>query len=39
MRSEEARSRNLLFLLILRSWLAALDDFRNWLQLGLEARE
>jgi len=20
-------------------WLAALDDFRNWLQLGLEARE
>jgi hypothetical protein len=21
------------------SWLAALDDFRNWLQLGLEARE
>jgi hypothetical protein len=22
-----------------RRWLAALDDFRNWLQLGLEARE
>jgi len=21
------------------SWLAALDDFRNWLQLGPEARE
>ena len=21
------------------SWLAALDDFRNWLQLGLKARE
>jgi hypothetical protein len=20
-------------------WLAALDDFRNWLQLGLPARE
>jgi hypothetical protein len=26
-------------LLILRSWLAALDDFRNWVGLGLEARE
>jgi hypothetical protein len=23
----------------LGSWLAALDDFRNWLGLGLEARE
>jgi len=23
----------------LRGWLAALDDFRNWLQLGLPARE
>jgi hypothetical protein len=22
-----------------REWLAALDDFRNWLRLGLEARE
>jgi hypothetical protein len=22
-----------------RNWLAALDDFRNWFQLGLEARE
>jgi hypothetical protein len=21
------------------SWLAALDDFRNWVGLGLEARE
>ena len=21
------------------NWLAALDDFRNWLELGLEARE
>jgi hypothetical protein len=24
-------ARNSLILLILRSWLAALDDFRNWL--------
>jgi hypothetical protein len=23
----------------LREWLAALDDFRNWLRLGLQARE
>jgi hypothetical protein len=23
----------------LSRWLAALDDFRNWLRLGLEARE
>jgi len=22
-----------------RGWLAALDDFRNWFQLGLKARE
>jgi hypothetical protein len=22
-----------------RRWLAALDDFRNWVGLGLEARE
>jgi hypothetical protein len=22
-----------------KKWLAALDDFRNWFQLGLEARE
>ena len=25
--------------MLLSKWLAALDDFRNWLQLGLEARE
>jgi hypothetical protein len=24
-----------LILLALRAWLAALDDFRNWLRLGL----
>jgi len=23
----------------LKVWLAALDDFRNWVGLGLEARE
>jgi hypothetical protein len=22
-----------------KSWLGVRDDFRNWLQLGLEARE
>jgi hypothetical protein len=27
---------NLLILLSLRSWLAALDNFRNWLALGLQ---
>jgi hypothetical protein len=26
-------------LMNLQAWLAALDDFRNWFQLGLEARE
>jgi hypothetical protein len=32
-------SRKLLIELALWAWLAALDDFRNWLQLGLPARE
>jgi hypothetical protein len=29
----------LLILVVLQARLAALDDFRNWLQLGLSARE
>ena len=32
-------SRKLLIMTALLGWLAALDDFRNWLQLGLRARE
>ena len=32
-------SRELVLRQGFRRWLAALDDFRNWLQLGLEARE
>jgi hypothetical protein len=35
----EDRGRNSLILFVLWAWLAALDDFRNWLQLGLQARE
>ena len=28
--------RNLLILLILQVWLTSLDNFRNWLRLGLQ---
>jgi hypothetical protein len=38
-RAVNHRPRKYLILLILWLWLAALDDFRNWFQLGLEARE